>query len=125
MENHSENRRHFTRIPMDSEVALRCGEQQWTSRLFDISLKGALLQTPDAFEKQSGTTCQINFSLSETNVEIVMQGEIVHQQGEHLGFRCDSIDLDSISHLKRMVELNLGDESLLERELVELFDAGN
>jgi len=30
------------------------------------------------------------------------------------------IDLDSISHLRRLVELNLGDEALLERELAAL-----
>ena len=31
-----------------------------------------------------------------------------------------SIDLDSITHLRRLVELNLGDEKLLERELSHL-----
>ena len=39
---------------------------------------------------------------------------------DHLGFVCRHIDLDSISHLRRLVELNLGDESLLERELAAL-----
>jgi hypothetical protein len=37
-----------------------------------------------------------------------------------LGFVCRHIDLESISHLRRLVELNLGDESLLERELAAL-----
>jgi hypothetical protein len=32
--------------------------------------------------------------------------------------KCNFIDVDSISHLKRMVELNLGDASLLNRELM-------
>ena len=34
----------------------------------------------------------------------------------------DHIDLESISHLRRLVELNLGDSSLLERELAALSD---
>ncbi|MCG8610315.1 MAG: hypothetical protein MI864_07240, partial [Pseudomonadales bacterium] len=33
------------------------------------------------------------------------------------------IDLDSITHLKRLIELNVGDPSLIERELSALIDA--
>jgi hypothetical protein len=33
---------------------------------------------------------------------------------------CESIDLDSITHLRRLVELNAGDPALLERELTAL-----
>lgn len=53
-----------------------------------------------------------------------MDGTVVHCEDGHLGFRCDHIDLDSISHLKRLVELNLSDEALLERELSELSQGG-
>jgi hypothetical protein len=30
------------------------------------------------------------------------------------------MEIDSITHLRRLVELNLGDEALLERELEQL-----
>lgn len=119
-EQHSENRRHFTRIPMDSHVTLACGAHQWHSQLLDISLKGALLSTPKDFGDCPDCSCRVMFSLNETEVTIMMVGHLVHHEGEQLGFRCDSIDLDSITHLKRMVELNLGDEGVLERELGEL-----
>jgi hypothetical protein len=114
------NRRHFTRIPMDSEVSLHCGAQQWLCQLLDISLKGALLQTPDSFQSPAEIECRMHFSLNEIGASIVMSGTIMHHDKGQLGMRCDRIDLDSIGHLKRMVELNLGDESLLERELHEL-----
>jgi hypothetical protein len=119
-DNTTDNRRHFTRIPMDSEVTLACGAQQWKSQLIDISLKGALLAIPEAFGECPECSCRLMFSLNEGEVSIMMVGHIVHQKEKHLGFRCDNIDLDSITHLKRMVELNLGDEGLLERELGEL-----
>ena len=45
------------------------------------------------------------------------------QDGELIGFVCRHIDVDSISHLRRLVELNLGDEALLERELAALGEA--
>ena len=123
-EHPSENRRHFTRIPMDNEVTLACGAQQWNSQLLDISLKGALLATPEEFGECPNCSCRLMFMLNETDVTIMMVGNIVHQEDGQLGFRCDNIDLDSITHLKRMVELNLGDESLLERELGELIGSG-
>lgn len=119
-ENPSENRRHFTRIPMDNEVTLACGAKQWSSQLLDISLKGALLTTPEDFGKCPDCSCRLMFLLNETDVTIMMVGKIVHHGEEKLGFRCDSIDLDSITHLKRMVELNIGDTNLLGRELSEL-----
>jgi hypothetical protein len=54
-----------------------------------------------------------------------MVGHLVHHKDGHLGFRCDNIDLDSVTHLKRMVELNLGNEDVLERELGELLEAAS
>jgi hypothetical protein len=114
------NRRHFTRIPMDCQVVLACGAKQWRSRLLDVSLKGALLATPDKFGEPPECSCHLTFALNEGDVTIMMVGHIVHHEPAHLGFRCDNIDLDSITHLRRMVELNLGDEGLLERELGEL-----
>ena len=46
-----------------------------------------------------------------------MQTAVAHIDANSVGFICEHIDLDSISHLKRLVELNLGDEDLLHREL--------
>ncbi|HXK57002.1 MAG TPA: PilZ domain-containing protein, partial [Gammaproteobacteria bacterium] len=37
-----------------------------------------------------------------------------------LGLRCVSIDMESIGHLRRLVELNLGDAELLHRDLESL-----
>jgi hypothetical protein len=122
-ENPSEERRHFTRIPMDNVVILACGADQWNTQLLDISLKGALLATPDGFGACPNCRCSLTLSLNDTDAAIMMVGTIMHHEEGHLGLRCDSIDLASITHLKRMVELNLGDELLLGRELGELISA--
>jgi hypothetical protein len=37
-----------------------------------------------------------------------------------LSLSCTEIDLDSITHLRRLLELNLGDPDLIERELSDL-----
>jgi hypothetical protein len=43
-----------------------------------------------------------------------------HSDEGQVGFECEFIDLDSISNLRRLVELNLGDSMLLERQLGSL-----
>ena len=45
---------------------------------------------------------------------------VVHQTSEETGLQCNAIDIDSISHLRRLVELNLGDENQLNKELSQL-----
>jgi len=117
-------KRHFKRIPMDAPVTLNCGGRKWQSRLVDISLKGALVESPRDWNETPPQACILDLQL-DGGVSIVMDGTVVHSENGHLGFRCDHIELDSISHLKRLVELNLGDESMLERELTELAHSGD
>jgi len=119
-DNTTDERRHFTRIPMERQVKLRCDGHEWSSQLLDISLKGALLQRPENYDGKSGDPCSLELLLEPMAMVIAMQGRVIHSEQGYIGFHCDNIDLDSISHLKRMVELNLGDASLLERELAEL-----
>lgn len=45
---------------------------------------------------------------------------MAHCNGEQAGLLCLTIDIDSVTHLRRLVELNLGDTDLLERELSHL-----
>ncbi len=117
-------KRHFKRIPMDASATLNCGGRKWQSRLVDISLKGALVESPHDWDQTPPQSCTLELQL-DGGVCIVMEGTVVHSENRHLGFRCDHIELESISHLKRMIELNLGDESMLERELTELAQSGN
>ena len=41
-------------------------------------------------------------------------------EGIYFGLICRNLDIDSATHLRRLVELNLGDPKLLERELSAL-----
>lgn len=114
------DKRHFTRIVMDGEVELDCNGSRWRSVLLDVSLKGALVSRPDGFQLDTGNTCSLTIFLAQCEVTISMAVTLTHSDERHLGFRCDHIDLDSISHLRRIVELNVGDEAELERELSDL-----
>ena len=120
-DSHAEQRR-FSRIPFDVSVSLHRDDACWESTLADISLHGALIYTPENFEAAENTQYQLNIHL-EGGPDIVMDVHIAHQESETTGLRCDDIDVDSITHLRRLVELNLGDMALLERELSALMPA--
>jgi len=51
---------------------------------------------------------------------VKMQVELRHEEPTRLGFVCLYIDIDSMSHLHRLVELNIADSTEMMRELREL-----
>lgn len=87
--------------------------------MLDLSLKGALLKlhSAEAAGLQTGSPCLLKIHLAGLEQAIAMAGEIGHVQGEHAGLVCRSIDLESITHLRRLIEMNLGDAALLDRDL--------
>ena len=59
------------------------------------------------------------------DIVIAMAGELAHVEGAHAGVLCRSIDIESITHLRRLIEVNLGDPAALERELKALIAAAS
>jgi hypothetical protein len=119
MPQHSQERRRFSRIPFDARVVLEQGDHQWQGNLLDISLKGLLMvqYSAEHVDPTRPVVAQVRLDGGAT---ILMHGRVAHQEAEHLGLACESIDIDSITHLRRLLELNTGDSHALERELSEL-----
>lgn len=114
-----EEQRRFTRIPFDADAVLSGAGREWRCELIDLSLKGALIREPDGWTGAAGEHYRLMLTLDEAT-RIQMDVSVAHRENGHVGLSCRDIDLDSITHLRRLVELNLGDASLLERELMAL-----
>lgn len=112
-------RRNFWRAVFHSPVRLTMDDGQTYASLVDISLKGALLETDDPWNGNPGAECQMVLELAP-DTAITMWTRVMHADGRHIGLRCASIDLDSITHLRRLVELNSGDPAILDREFGSL-----
>ncbi|MBL8491075.1 MAG: PilZ domain-containing protein [Rhodocyclaceae bacterium] len=113
------DRRRFWRAAFVARAHLTTREGNQLVKLEDISLKGALVQTGVAGEVAVGDSCQLHLDLA-IDAHIAMWMTVAHVEGRNAGLRCDSIDLDSVTHLRRLVELNAGDPSVLERDLSAL-----
>ncbi len=115
-----DERRRFSRIAFHRPATLELPEERATCELLDVSLKGALVEAPATFSGTVGQGCALTIRLDAGDAFVRMDGTIAHRRGTQVGIRCTGIDLDSIAHLRRIVELNLGDEELLHRELSAL-----
>ena len=95
-------------------------------QVVDISLKGVLLQLPDGQTAPVGMPCLVKLPLGGADdVAIAMAGELAHVERGHAGVLCRSIDIESITHLRRLIEVNLGDPAASERELKALISAAS
>jgi hypothetical protein len=114
-----DNRRRFSRIRFQRAAELVLGSERVQVEVIDISLNGALLQVPGGFPGRAGQPCSLHIRLEPSENFIRMVGEMAHVEPGRVGVRREEIDLESMAHLRRLVELNLGDPTLLDRE----FDA--
>jgi len=115
----ADERRHFSRIEFDGLCTINYNQVLYKAQLVDICLTGALVQATQLIEISSGQNASLSIELlSTTKIEIL--ATLVKRDVDLLQFRLENIDLESTSHLRRLLELNLGDASLMERELHQL-----
>lgn len=111
--------RAYTRIAFESPAVLSQDNLNWDTRLIDVSIKGALIEKPEDWSGRKGDRCELTaFIAADTTIE--MQVEVAHVSDEQVGLQCVKIDVDGIAHLRRIVELNLGNIDLLDRDLAAL-----
>ncbi|WP_339511636.1 PilZ domain-containing protein [Pseudomonas sp. RL_15y_Pfl2_60] len=112
-------RRRFHRIAFDAPTEISQGAKRWEVKLHDVSLKGLMVERPAQWQADQQQLFDVQINLSEV-AKVRMEVTLTRDDSGLLGFVCEHIDLESISHLRRLVELNLGDESMLERDLSAL-----
>jgi len=115
------DKRHFHRIFYNADATLSndSDSQAQSCKLIDISLKGCLLKFESPWSAPLENIYTLTLQLSD-EVNINMQVSVSHVIADEVGFKCEHIDIDSISQLRRLVELNLGDSDILERDLLAL-----
>ncbi len=119
MTENKEERRSYSRIPFHAEVIMQSGNEEWSCNLLDISLKGMLVEPPDNLEIDTNKPCAIALFLGD-EASIHARVNIARISSGCWGLEWQNIDADSLKHLRRLLELNLSDPGLLDRELAEL-----
>lgn len=114
-------RRKYSRVALDLEGTLQSEVQKknYMVLVHDVSLKGAFVELRN-FEDDphffKGQKYKLVIELQATT-KITMLMICRHVIGKKLGLECERIDSDSISNLRRLVEMNVGRSDILGREL--------
>ncbi|MFT6623985.1 MAG: hypothetical protein ACJAZI_000043 [Cycloclasticus sp.] len=119
MNTSEEEKRRFKRIFHDAYISLITPDElSIPCQLLDISLNGCLVEG-DSETKflRVDDALKLEIILHEdlivgTSAHIIFVGE-----GGQIGLQFDDIEIDSITSLRRLVELNMGDSTMLERNL--------
>lgn len=88
-------------------------------RLIDLSLNGALIELEPSQQPEIDTLTNLSITL-DTDSIIKMEATVRHTLENRIGLHCEHFDLESATHLRRLVELNIGDDVILNRELSQL-----
>ncbi len=78
---------------------------------------GLLVKNPGDMAQNSGKSAEVVIHLAG-DLQIIVR--VAHQEQSRVGMICEDMELDSMVDLRRLVELNTGDTTLLERELSAL-----
>lgn len=118
-----QNERKFMRTDFYVNGFFNDGGKTITFKVVNLSLKGALIHLDEELTLPSNKEIEISILLTHSDVKIVVQCEVVHISEEgYYGLKFDSIDLDSMIHLRRLLELNTIPEGEIEKELNFLKD---
>ena len=113
------NKRQFQRVLFNHDASLTCNGHQWSTNVIDLSLRGLSCTKPKNVTFEIDQLMTLSIQLAQEQV-IIMEAVIIHNEKGVLGMRCTRIDINSISELRRLVQLNLADEALLQRDIEHL-----
>ena len=110
-------KRLFQRIKFPAETEAEINGTRYEVTLVDISLKGALLTLPDEAIVDKGMVCHLILHLDLSDVTLSFTGMVAHSHDNLIGVKFITIDIDSMTHLRNLLELNSGDPDLVRSEL--------
>ncbi|EDP58535.1 PilZ domain-containing protein [Vibrio sp. AND4] len=117
-------RRRFSRIIYQAPALIEQGDSVMQATIQDLSLHGLRLQTEDAKSLDLSLPVEVGFSFTQSEQVVQLRASIVLITGNEIRLKINNIDLESISQLKRFIELNVGNDELLHRELEHLANLG-
>lgn len=116
MSSPSHERRRFWRANFHTGAQLLTDHNEYAVQIEDLSLKGALVALPEGAIVKPDERCRLQVKLAADAV-IMLWGRVAHLKDQQVGIKGESMDLDSVTHLRRLIELNVGDPVLLEEEI--------
>jgi len=110
-------KRLFQRIRFGVTTEVEIDGNRYETRLVDISLKGALIEFSHDEILDRGLPCHLIVHLDMSDVTLSFTGVVAHSHDNLTGIKFITIDIDTMMHLRSLLELNSGDADLVRSEL--------
>ena len=105
-----ENKRLFSRIPFKTEARVLWEGKTFQGQLLDIALKGALLNFPGPLPFRKGDPAELVVELPSSSITMGFSVKFARIEGDNAALYITSADVESVIHLRRLIELNLGED---------------
>jgi hypothetical protein len=110
--------RNYRRIPFQTEAEIHLPDSTYKCELVDLALQGALFKSIQDLPVEIGNHCHLTIVLPASDLTMEFTGELIHQRGHFYGFIFVSEDAVTMGHLRRLLELNIGNGDQVDREFL-------
>jgi hypothetical protein len=108
-----QDKRKRSRVPVHFVVGIVLRGERIQAQIINISLTGILCTTDHRF--QQNEACTVFISLSD-DLRITIDAKITRVGKEETAISFKTMDEESFSHLKKVVQYNTGDADHIEKE---------
>lgn len=112
------NQRQYQRISFRAETDIDIAGTLYRCNLQDLALRGALLCSDRELPLKPGDRVQLAIYLPDSDLHLSFAANLVHHHEDLYGFLFTGVDDQTMGHLRRLLELNLGDAEEIEREFL-------
>lgn len=109
--------RYYSRISFVAEAEVFIDAICYNAKMLDLSLRGILLDIQSAEAVEVGLSYPIKIHLPSSDTILRFDAEVVHKHGSYAGFRFLSLDVESMTHLRKILDLNAGDRAKSSSEM--------
>jgi len=112
-----DERRNFQRVPFATQAEINCNGKKYHGELLDISLQGALVLGKGIIPLEEGSCCELSIHLLDSEITLQFEANLLHRRDNKFGFKFISEDTETATHLRRLLELNIGSSETIDREV--------
>ncbi len=110
-------KRRFSRVSFAEKSIVEFEGASFEVTLHNISLKGALVELGEGFSCRPGDSWRLTFHLGNTEVKMEFRAVVVHVDGNLAGVKFVETELNTMIHLRNLMETRTMDPEKVRREL--------
>ena len=112
-----DDKRYFSRINFAAQSQIEVNDKVYSGELLDLSLRGALLNFKENIPLNMNDSCTLTIHPNSSEIKLIFDAVLVHIHQNHLGFKFISEDVGTMTHLRNLLSLNVGDYDKITDEL--------